>query len=272
MIKKLLLSILILLLFAGSGWAATFHAANTGNWTTASTWAENSGYPVAGDTVIFDANSAGKTVTLSTGAACAVLDMTGNTTGVLAMGGYNLNTTGNITLAGSGSNITATSGSFLIGGTTPTITCNGIYIPAVYFSTSTTVTLGSDLLVTGLLKYSGSTMAGAYNISCGTLELRIGYTLTLVAGQSLTVSTAIKLTGDFSSSSSIVSSSASPTSLIYNGTAANQKIAGVTFTNVTVTGTGAPIYNWFGSGTNTGITNIDATDMPCGGGGGQWGF
>ena len=42
----------------------------------------------------------------------------------------------------------------------------------------------------------------------------------------------------------------------------------MTFTHVTVTGTGAPIYNWFGSGSNTGITNIDATSMPCGAGGG----
>jgi len=269
--KKLFLSLILLLIFATPCFGATFHAAQSGGWRTAATWAENSGYPVAGDTVIFDAGSAGVTVTLAESNACAVIDMTGNTTGVLAMGGYSITVTGNITLAGSGSNVTGTTGYILNNGSN-TITCNSIALPNIMFmAPSGTVTLGSDLVVTGTIKYAAiTTMAGAYDISCGTLTS--AYNITLVTGQDLTISTAIALGSNYFGALTIASSTGTATNLIYNGTAANSKIAGVTFTNVTVTGTGASIYNWFGSGTNTGITNVTNSDVSSGSGGGSWGF
>ena len=221
--KRLFLSILLLLTFAIPSWATTLYkVAHSGNWATANEWAttQNHAYPgdagaapVAGDTAIIDVNFAGYTVTLATNAACAVLDMTGNTTGVLALAGYVLSTTGNITLAGTGSNVTATSGLFNVGGTTPTITCNGIYIPTLSFTAATTYTLGTNLLVTGTLKYSVSgapIMSGAFNISCGTLNLGNSITtLTLVHGQTLTVGTALLLSLNAFGTSTITSDTAS---------------------------------------------------------------
>ena len=98
MMKKLFLALAFFILLVTSCFAATWTAAaGGGNWNSNDTWEEGGGYPVAGDTAIFDSGSGN--VTCAANSACAVLNMTGYTN-TLTIGTKNLVVSGNATVAG----------------------------------------------------------------------------------------------------------------------------------------------------------------------------
>jgi len=103
--------------------ASIFHALNTGTWRTPASWLENSGYPVAGDTVIFGAGFTGK-ITLGEANACAILDLSNNA-GTLAFGTSILTVSALATLKG---NLTSTTGYLAVaGGVTLVGNCTGTF-------------------------------------------------------------------------------------------------------------------------------------------------
>ena len=286
MIKKLFLLILFILALAIPSWAAGpwYGTTGGGNWNAATSWSATSNctsscggsVPAVGDGVILDSHSGSITITAA-GATGASLTMTGYT-GTLAMGIYSLTIAGNVTLGGT---LTGT-GSFSISAAS-TITSNSIAFPAILtLSSSSTYTLVGNLTATTELYIQANTVviAGAYNITCGTFYANFSSTatLTLVTGQTLTATTITLLNSPSNLGAlgvfTIQSSTGTPTGIVYNGSLANQRIMGVTFTNVTVSGSGSPLYNWFGLGSgNTNITNISTANMPCGGTSGpRWGF
>jgi hypothetical protein len=61
------------------GGTGTWDNSNTANWSATSGGAGGSGYPIAGDTAIFNSSSSGGTVTLGANVTCAILTMTGFT-------------------------------------------------------------------------------------------------------------------------------------------------------------------------------------------------
>jgi hypothetical protein len=103
--RKLILTILFFII-CSTAHATTYYAVATGNWNGTSTWSLSSGgatqssFPVAGDTAVFDSNTGSHTVTLTANAAAATLNMTGNTTGTLTLGNFQLTITAGATLQG----------------------------------------------------------------------------------------------------------------------------------------------------------------------------
>lgn len=139
---------------------------------------------------------------------------------------------------------------------------------------SRTYTLNSDLTTSGTISILdvSPTFAGAHNIQCATLNFgklqASNRTLTLVATQTLTVTTAISLEASNVAgiTMSVVSDTPSTaTKLAYTGTNANQKISGVIFTDVDASVSSNPIFNYAG-GTltrTTNIYNIDPSSFPA---------
>lgn len=167
------------------------------------------------------------------------------------------------TITTTGNNLYLTSSCTL---NTSGITWNNIILP-----TTATVTLLSDLECSGTLRTHYSTIfAGNFDISCETLSQVAASgvsTCTLVAGRTLTIGTAMKVSG--TSYGDIVTTFCSsvagtPTNIVYNGTSANCKNLAVIFTDIDASG-GNTIYDYFGTLSNTtNITNF--TDVPSGGG------
>jgi hypothetical protein len=264
---------------------ATYYARSTGgNWSANTSWDSTSssgagpaGPPIAGDTAIFDSGSTG-TITLTAAAACTVLNMTGHG-GTLALSYNTLIVSGNVTIGGTitasgaggiavnaASTITggvAFPGNLALSGTAgKTVTSSGTTWGAVTIASGAqTVTLGDDLTGT-LLNISGNyghtTFSGAHDITCDTF--RFGFSqpvnLTLVSGQTMTVSTAMQLYGRPAAACQIKSSTASAdTFLHYNGTAANCLMSNMMFTDVNCS---PAIDNWYG-GTLTRCNNAQFT-------------
>lgn len=242
---------------------ATYYArAVNGNWSANTSWdsassagAGPAGPPIAGDTAVFDAGSTG-VITLSASAACLNLNMD-NHGGTLALSssGLTIGTNGSIVLGGT---ITATTGYIGIGGNV-SITCNAITIPQLRHSASGTYTLNDDLLATTLWIQGTSSpvFAGAFDIICTNFyyasSVSATSSLTLVAGQTLSVSTLMSLIGASNIVATIKSGTGSSDTFIdYNGTDANRLVANITFTDVNAA---HPIDNWYG-GTLTRCTNI----------------
>jgi len=175
---------------------ATFNAANTGDWRTAGSWAEGSGYPVAGDTVIFGAGFTG-TITISQAEACAVLNLTGNG-GTLAFGAQSLTITANISLGGT---ITATTGGIIMTGvdTSRIITSNGVTFPGLLTSTNAkTVTLKGNLILgKGLvISASSATVINKTDVGDGdTLTINDATASVLTLGTALSGTTNIVIAG-----------------------------------------------------------------------------
>jgi hypothetical protein len=161
-----------------------------------------------------------------------------------------------------------TAGNLRFGGS-QTVTTAGLAIPNVTMTASSTITLGSDLNVTGTLNLStyATTFVGAYDITCGTFMC---YTTggnvahTFVSGQTLTVSTAMRVINvSVDYTITLKSSTASSdTSLHFDGAASACIVSGVTFTDVNCA---HDILNWNG-GTltrTTGIYNVTSTSFPA---------
>lgn len=274
------------------------YAVATGNWSATSVWSDSDGgapgstAPVAGDNAYLTATSGAITVTLSAAAACAILDCTGFT-GTLAFGIYSLTATGNVTLpagmsatsSAATNGITCNTANTITGGIAAfapqlvisgsgTYTLDGNGTPWTKVSVSSvakTITLASALAVTDLIiSPTGSvTFGGAYDITATNLYVgsSANWTLTLVAGQTLTVGTILKMYGAGSSGTSasavvtVVSSTASSDAYLhFNGAASACVVCGVVFTDVNCA---HAIDNWYG-GTltrTTGITNRTSADI-----------
>lgn len=257
--------------------ATKYAKAAGGNWSASATWsatssagADSAGAPAATDDVIFDAGAntavvvdtttcVAKTVTCQ----AAANSITFTATKILAVSG-NITFYAGMTLTGTGQ---------LTISANATLTMAGITFPGSIFTVaSVTITLADALAVTGSIysQAANLTFAGAYSITCGSFSMgqnRTGYILTLVAGQTLTVSTSLILSSGAASNLDCKSATASSAAnLVYNGTVANCKVAGVTFTDVSYSGaTVTQLCNWYG-GTLTrtdGIYNATQASFPA---------
>ena len=177
--------------------------------------------PGSSDTVYIDATLTGTVTVDTTTNAAGSLNCTG-ATGTLAF-------TSGKTLAVSGS-VTFDAGMTLTGSGTLAI------------AGTSTITLGSNLSANIWLYGSAFTMAGAYNITVSQLFSSWGGgSLTLVAGQTLNVTSSMTLESFFTIRSSV---SSSYTYLNYSGTMANESVASSNFTDVDASGSAVPIYNY----------------------------
>jgi hypothetical protein len=259
------------------------YAVATGNWNATSTWSDSDGgapgasAPVNGDNAYLTATSGAITVTVSAAAACTTLTCTGFT-GTLAFGSFYVTVAGNVTL-GSGMTVPSTTSGGIAVSAAATVAGGGLAsFPAAMWLTGTgavtltasgttwgtltisggakTVTLGAALTATTLNisdNWANTTFAGAYDITAATFWF--GYstgsvTLTLVSGQTLTVTGAMRCFGapKTTYSHTIKSSTASSsTALVYSGASADCAVASVTFTDVAYSGSTVTVLdNWYG--------------------------
>ena len=138
------------------------------------------------------------------------------------------------------------------------ITPASVYIAGNY-------TLLHDLNATLVRVSTNAVQTGAFNINCTTYRINMSgdtqaVTHTLPAGQSINV-TNLSMNGN--DLAALTLKSATPGSPIYlnvSGPASVCKVYRVTFTDVNASG-GNPVYNWFGSGTNTNIVNVTPADI-----------
>jgi hypothetical protein len=255
----------------------TFSAATNLNKTAAETLTCNGGLTAtsvcSGTATIIIGGTGG----VVTGTGIIYSNLTFNcTSATIATGNFTYSTG---TMTYTAGTITVTSGSALRISGSCALNTNGIIWDDVTFGTAApTVTLGSNFTCS-IIYLAGSRpiFAGAYNITCDTLTdvTTVGTTntLTLEAGQTLTVTTNLYLSGIVTSNTATtqltIRSDASPstTNLVYQGTTANCKVFGVIFTDINASGSAQGIDNWYG-GTLTNCTNItNRTSADIGGGG-----
>ncbi len=158
--------------------------------------------------------------------------------------------------------ITTTNSTLNLQGLGIILNTNGITWNNIIFGYGDTVTLTSNLTCSGTLSITALTshaFSGAYNISCATLTVSASgnSSLTLAAGQILTVSTYLYLGGAPGTAVQTIKSgtASSATNLVYQGTAANCEVFAMTFTDVDASTSAQGIDNWQG-GTLTRCTNI----------------
>jgi hypothetical protein len=272
---------------------------NSGNWSlTSAKDATRTGSgvtPTASDNCILDdwsSDGGGVTWTINaTTCACQTLNCTGYAGTLAFTSSQKLTVSGSVTFTSSmtctgAGNLTVSTGTIATGGIAVSITTlsltgsvtmntNGTTWGNIDIDNAITLTLTSNLTCSGSLYIkNGLTFSGAYNISCGTLKQTFFWsgstTLTIVSGQTLTVTTSLLLSGDYVGSYTITVRSGTASSaayLTYQGTVANCKIAGVTFTDIDASGSAQGLDNWYG-GTLTRCTNItNRTSTDIGGGG-----
>ncbi|MFA6100448.1 MAG: hypothetical protein WC750_06305 [Patescibacteria group bacterium] len=249
---------------------ASYYARNvTGNWSANTSWdaassggAGPAGPPVAGDTVIFDANYTG-TLTVDGARACAVISCLAGATGTLAMASGTLTVSAGVALA-TGFHLTHASATSSTLALTASQTVDSAGLTWANVSLRGTITLANPLVGTGSLDQYSSTatiFVGAHNITFSSWKLypaAAGRTFTFVSSTTFTISTDIIISGLAVPSTNLTvnaSSPSTPFSLIYQGTAENCKVVGVNFTDVDASGSSIPIDNWYG-GTLTRCTNI----------------
>lgn len=259
-------AVILCLIFAVCASGATYYGVHDGGtYATGATWSTvatkstdrvpNGATPTASDDLILDDYSGNITMGASGAAKSLNCTSNGNYAGTFAMGSRTLTVSGNVTLSPSMTltGATSTLAMNLNGGV---LTSNGIHIPN---SLSTVygigMVLGSDLIVDGTITLSsGQPISGSYNVICSRFVWSSTFTFT--AGKTLTVTTSILSVNSTSSGPTMKSDTASsPFSLVYQGTLANQTMAGVIFTDVDASGSSVPIQNWKG-GTLTRTTNI----------------
>lgn len=255
---------------------ATYYARNvTGNWASTTSWdsassggAGPAGPPVAGDTAIFDSGFTGN-ITVAAAAACTTLTVQSGATGTLTWGAYTLSVAGSVTFV-SGFNLAGSTGRLALTAA-GTITSGGLTLPGnMTIAVNGTFPLVGNLTVAGQFICSASvTFSGAYDISVADLVLT--GTLSLVEGRTFTVTNSVVSQGGLTSSgvtgSTLKSATgSSTTNLTYNGSVANCKCYGTTFTDVTYSGsTMTWLPNWQG-GTLTrteGIYNVTPSSFPA---------
>jgi hypothetical protein len=187
-----------------------------------------------------------------------------------------------LTYTAAAGGITVTGADLCITGNA-TLNTNGLTwedILLVNGSTNVTLALTSPLQCSGafgaLTKNTSvttpttMTMSGAYNISCGTLLLIPFYTLKIVPGITITVSTRISMSGDTSGRFPAILQSVTASSaftLTYQGARADCGMFAVICTDVDASTSAQALENWCG-GTLTRCTNITNRTVSAIGGGG----
>lgn len=203
----------------------------------------------------------GRTITV-TGGTIAI--GTGTiTANVVFLGGVNTITiSGTLSVAGiitytSGVMSVGTSNLTLIGNST--LNTSGMSWYDIQVRTIT-LTLSSALICTNTLDWTGysPTMAGNFNITCGTFKggaQTATSSFTLLAGTTMTA-TNLNLIGNYTGAytTTLKSSTTSSAFLIYNGTMADCKNLTMLFTWIDASG-GNPVYSFFG-GTLSNTVNI----------------
>lgn len=266
--KKILLAILLILVFAVTSHAATYYGVKgssnwtSGNWSTTSTkdaTRTGSGVtPTASDTCILDdwtSDGGGVTWTIdSTSAVCGVVDTT-SYAGTLNFGTGRLAASGNVTI---GTGLTVAGTGTLRINAAGNLDGGGKTIPILDLNAPVSTALQSNLTVgTLLVNSSNAAFTGAYDVTTNILTFYTsGATLTFPAGQTLTVKTEINMALNGFGKATLKSSSGTDMNLAYSGLASAAKIAGATFTAVAASGTNMPLYNWFGSGVDAVAKNI----------------
>ncbi len=249
-----------------------------GTWTLADAWTVTGSATSQTSAVILNAQSLaiGGSLTLTganiTGTTALTLNGTGtwssSVSSATIANNLTINTAGTITL---GTNVgyltgtlTYTSGTIVNTDSTlnltgsSTLNTSGMTWNNISCLTASTITLTSNLTCGGVLRTAGLSIsfAGSYDISCATLRIDIGATITLVASRTLTASTNLWIQGGGSSTTTIRSSiSSTATNLTFQGTSANQIVSVATFTDINASGSAQGIDNWYG-GTLTRTTNI----------------
>jgi hypothetical protein len=265
---------------------ATYYGVNaSGNWNTAATWSTvatksalrtgaTGATPTASDDCILDdwtSNGGGIVITVdNTACVCKTLVCTGYAGELAFTATKQLSVSGNVTFA---STHTLSGTGTLRVLANASITMGTLTFPGSVTLSGYTYTLTEALNITGTLIFiSSATIAGAFSISCGTLSLNVSTvaTLSFVAGQTLTISTAINLSQAMFGAVTIKSNTpGTNTTITYNGLASACKIAGVTFTDVTASASAVTLYNWYGAGVDDAakkIVIVDSTDIGTGGG------
>lgn len=297
--RKILLSMLMVLVLTFPAYAATYYAINAGgNWSAGGTWSTISAKdasrvggavaPTSVDDCILDDYSGNVTVSAASSAKSGNCVVNGNYAGILTFNsGQTLTMFGNLTfsatmtIAGTGNltfnssatiisaGIASTIGSLTLMSSVYTLDTNGTtWTQLILSSSSKTVTFASALQATTLNISISTTFAGGFDITCDTLIMggSIANQYAFISGKTITAQTNLYifsnpiLPGTFKS--------ATPTSaalLVYNGTAANCKVAGIIFTDINASGSAVPILNWYG-GTLTrtdNIYNVTAASFPA---------
>ncbi len=267
---KQLFFILVLLIFvpnlanASTLYACTSGGTFSGNiWTATTldqaTCAAGAGPGTTNDLVL---NSASGNITIAGVAAANNFDMTGYASTLTINTNQTFTVSGNTTLGGTVAGL----GTLSIASTS-TFTSNSVALPVTFtISNGVTLTLVGDLTVTGIWRianHTNITLAGAYNISVGTLNIypqASTTVLTLVSGQTLTVTTALNILGTPQGSGTIQSSIASSaTTLKYTGTPSNMFVSYFNFTDVNATGSSMAIFVY--NSTGLPITLTRTTNM-----------
>jgi hypothetical protein len=138
-----------------------------------------------------------------------------------------------------------------------TLDTDGMAFGGINAATSGTITLASDL-TTGTLQSSNNsnvTFGGAFDITCTTLTILSG-TWQLVSGTTLTVTTALNLTGTITVNPLLRAVTASSSAFLnFTGAAGDCKIWAFAFTDIDASGSTMRLDNWHGS-TLTRTANI----------------
>ena len=241
--KYLLLFIFALfLVLPQSLWAATYTAvAAGGDWNTAATWGGTGAqYPHAGDTAIINATMTG-TVSISTAAACEVLNLTNNggTVAFNAVLTVGASATGSVILGGT---LTASGGGIKIGGAT-TLTGSSLTFPGTLeFATGGIVKLSGSWINSGLVTFSAAQRVNYNSSSAETLTCTNGITLTSVTGNPATA-TIILAGGTLTATVQ--------TYQFYNPIIINPTTGNITIANGSYLGMRGATFVYTHSGTNT---------------------
>ncbi len=198
------------------------------------------------------------------------LNITINTAGTITLGANTGIRGGTLTYTAGTIDVTTNSNSLNIGSANTTLSADGINWYKMSLALANSIlTLTNNLTCTNTMTLvNGLSFAGNYNISVDILAITTnsGLNFKFVAGTTLTVATSIISLNQSPLTSTIMSvTPSSAFNLVYNGTLANLKVVGVTFTDVDASGSAVPIFNWHGGAlTRTAnIYNIDGSDFPA---------
>lgn len=254
-------------------WAINFDAGTftlADNWTTTGTVSFTSGQNTLNGNAL---SCAGLTLTQACNGTTNIT-ITGGTWSGAGNLKNNLTFAGNVTVSGTvtretgtttytSGTITTTDSTLNINGDC-TMNTNGMTWNIVRAAFSTTVALGSNLQCNYLTNAvtRSITFTGAYDVTCGTLNIYSGGGVTLAASQTLTVTAALIINGQKpytgSYNTSIQSGTASThIHLVYSGTAANCQAYFANMIDVDATGSAQAIDVWYPEAL-TRCTNINS--------------
>lgn len=171
----------------------------TGNWNSTTNWSATSGgasgasFPVAGDDVIIDANSANQNLNINVASACATL-IASSYTGTLT---FTNSLTMTSTLTYSAGMNTAGSGNLILNGS-GVRTSNGVTHSGnlLFQGTTTTITFADNWIVSGNCNFANTGAGAALTINGSTLTINGSLTVQNNANRIVTGTTNLVLAGN----------------------------------------------------------------------------